>query len=321
MSPVKLVKLDATYLEQYKTLLQLTFPTDDEFEREWSKFFLQHEDLWSDAYGWVDGDTLVASYSSYKGEMQIRKKTYPVNFIENVATLPSYRNQRLISTSLQGEMAKYQEGKVQFLCLGPFKHEYYRNMGFESGMDCSRLEMDFDFLSSHLEYSESGYTTKMGYLHSNPEFQKAMKSIQFWYWENSRYNELKNPKIFDDTAFKMPKSLISIAYDENAVPKGYLLYHEKDRKIIVHALRYVNLAAFYALKKYLLSYRDQVATIQLNAIPPDFPIDLMVENMWLTGKKFALSQNPWHMLRILNVQKLLPTIMEHAPEEAIFLQV
>ncbi|MHA1746380.1 MAG: GNAT family N-acetyltransferase [Promethearchaeota archaeon] len=320
MKPLKLVKLDATYLEQYKTLLKLTFPADDEFEQEWGKIFLQHEDLWTDAYGWVDGDDLVAAYSSYTGEMQIRKKSYPVKFIENVATLPSYRNQRLISTALKGEMAKYQGGEVSFLCLGPFKHAYYRNLGFESGMDSQRLEMDFDFLSSHLG-SESGYTTKMGYLHTHPEFQEAMKLVQQWYWAHSRYNEIKDPKIFTDTIFKLTKSLIAVAYDENGTPKGYFVYQEKDRKISVHAFRYINLAAFYVLKKYILSYRDQVAKIQFNSLPPDFPIDLLVENMWLTGKKFVLSQNPWQMLRILNVQKLLPTIMEQTPEEEIFLQV
>lgn len=318
---MKLVKLDTTYLDQYKALMQLTFIDDDELEQEWTKFFLQHEDLWTDAYGWVDEGTLVAAYSSFSAEIQVRKKSFPVKYIENVATLPSYRNQRLISTALKGEMAKYPDGKIPFLVLGPFKHQYYRNLGFECGMDNHKLEMDFDFLSPHLKFTESGYTTKMGFLHTHPEFQEAMKVVKQWDWDHSRYNETKDPKIFEDTNLKLTKNRVVIAYDEKAVPKGYVLYFEKDRKFIVYAFRYVDLAAFYTLKKYMLSYQDQVAKIQFNAIPPDFPLDLMVDNLWLTGKNFSFSYAPWQMCRILHVQTLLPSIMQGKPPEEIYLQV
>lgn len=188
-------------------------------------------------------------------------------------------------------------------------------------MDNHKLEMDFDFLSPHLKFSESKYTTKMGYLHTHPAFQEAMIQVQQWYWDHSRYNEIKDPKIFKDTMFKLTKNRVAIVYDAKAAPKGYILYHEHDRKFIVHAFRYTDLAAFYTLKKYLLSYRDQVAKFQFNGIPPDFPIDLLVDNLWLTGKKFSFSYAPWKMCRILHVQTLLPSIMEEKPPEEIYLQV
>ena len=86
-------------------------------------------------------------------------------------------------------------------------------------------------------------------------------------------------------------------------------------------MMFVDLQAFYALKQFMLSYRDQVKGVLFFSIPPNFPIDLLIENYWLRGKKFIFQDNPWHMFRIVNLEKILDKICKEFPDQDIYLNV
>jgi len=319
---MEFIKLDQSHKESLEKLLKFSFPPEDEIEKEWIELFFKNEKIWDEAYGWIDEDnenTLASTHSSFSGQLKVRDEFFDVKFIENVATLPPYRNKGLVRKGLKLELEKNFGSQFHFLCLGPFKHNFYRNLGFENAMDSTKLEFDFDFLSKKTD--SRGYTTKIGKLKEDSNLKDAIIHVNNWFGENSRYNQNKHPEIFKETFFQLSNIYIAVAYDENSVPKGYFTYSEKDQKLRINGLIYIDLQAFYALKQLILSYQDQVKEIQFDSIPSDFPIDLLIDNYWLTGKKFSYQENPWHMFRIVNLENVLNKICRIFPDQDIYLKV
>ena len=270
-------------------------------------------------YGWFDGNTLVSTYSSYSGQFKIRDEVFNNKHIEFVATLPPYRKKGLIRKGLKLELERLFDSHFHFLCLGPFKHQFYRNLGFETATDSKILEFDFDFLSKKSDFK--GYRTKIGVLKEDSNLRNDMNKVKKWFWEHSRYNQAKIPEIYNEVFFEMSKQYISIAYDKNFIPKGYMIFSEIDQILKITYMQYIDLQAFYALKQFLLSYKDQVKAIHFTSIQPDLPIDLLIDNYWLTGKKFSFDDNPWNMFRIVNLEKVLSKICKVFPDKDIYLKV
>ena len=316
---MELIKLNQSNKEAFEKLFKFSYPNENEEEMEWLDLYLKNERIWDDAYGWFDGDTLVSSYCSYSGQYMIRDEAFNVKFIENVATLPPYRNKGLIRKGLKKELENNYDSQFHLLCLGPFKHEFYRKLGFETATDSKSLKLDFDFLSKKLDFR--GYRTKIGLINQDSTIQDDINHVKKWFWEHARYNQGKYPEIFDEVHFQMTKRYVAIAYDEKSVPKGYMIFSEKDQNLKITNMNYIDLQAFYALKQFLLSYQDQIKGIHITNIPPDFPIDLLIDNFWLAGKKLSLEDHGWHMFRIVNLEKVLSKICKKFPNQDIYLKV
>ena len=316
---MELIKLDQSHRESFEKLMKFSFPPEDEEENEEVALFLKNERIWNDAYGWFDGDTLVSSYSSYSGQFKIRDKFFNVKFIDLVATLPTYRKKGLVRKGLKLELEKNLGSQFHFFSLGPFKQDFYRNLGFETVMDSIKIEFDFDFLSKKTEFQ--GYKTKMGILKENSNLREDLMQVKKWIGKQSRYNQAKGSELFDEVFFHMSKKYVVIAYDENSIPKGYMIFSEVDQILKITYMQYIDLQAFYALKQFLLSYKDQVKGIHFTSIQPDLPIDLLIDNYWLTGKKCSIKDNSWRMFRIVNLESVLKKIVKELPEKEIYLKV
>lgn len=313
---MELIKLDQSHKEQFEKLIKFSFP---EVVEEEVKLFYKNKKMWEETFGWFDGDTLVSTYSSFSGQFKIRDEAFNTKSIEFVATLPPYRKKGLVRKGMKLELEKIFDSKFHFLCLGPFKHDFYRNLGFETAMDSKKLELDYDFISRKTDLQ--GYTNKIGILKEDSNLRNDMNQVKKWFWEHSRYNQAKIPEIFNYVFFEMSKNYVTIAYDENSIPKGYIVFSEKDQILNISYIQYIDLQAFYALKQFLLSYQDQVKEIHFTSIPPDFPIDLLIDNYWLTGKKISFQDTPWRMFRIINLEKVLFKICKKFPDQDIYLKV
>jgi len=316
---MELIKLDKSHKDSFEKLMKFSFPPEDEEENEEVALFLKNKRIWDDAYGWFDGDTLVSTYSSYAGQFKIRDENFNVKFIDLVATLPTYRKKGLVRKGLKLELEKNFDSQVHFFSLGPFKQDFYRNLGFETVMDSIKIEFDYDFLSKKTDFQ--GYRTKIGILKEDSNLLEDLMQVKKWMREHSRYNIAKIPEIYNEVFFQMSKKYVAVVYDKNSIPKGYMIFSEIEQILKITYIQYINLQAFYALKQFLLSYKDQVKGIQFTSIQPDLPIDLLIDNYWLTGKKCSVQDNSWRMFRIVNLVSVLKEICKELPDKDIFLKV
>ncbi len=318
-----IIKLDSSHKEQFRKLIKIAFPTEGDFEQEFDRILCDQESIWQGIYGILDQNILVSSIMSLPGMIKIRDQECPIKFIDAVATIPSHRKRNYITAMTNKEIMDNFNSEFVFLSLGPFKHSFYRRLGFEVATDSYRLTFDFDFLSRSLS-PKKNYTLKMDYMHANEKLQADVLQVRDWCWQNSSYNEARIPQAYENIYYRKHTQIrVVVVYDEESVPQGYFFYFFKEEQLVIQSIRYCNLGAFYALKRYLLSFRDHIKSIEFCNLPHDFPVDLLVDNYWLTGKKFSLAENPWHMMRIINVQRALQRFASKIgnAKEPIFLKV
>ena len=310
-------KLDKSYKEDLLNIFRQVFKSD--FRSEVDKFFYEHDSTWKYIYGALENEKLIATYISFEMEVQIRNKILSGHYLDGVATLPTYRNRGIIKQFFYEDVLRCKEENIPLILLDPFKHSYYRKFGFEIVMDKQRFKLDWDFISAECPCQD--YSIKMGYLHANQELQDAYKEVKRWIWKNSPYNEMVLPASYEETKFHVKETLIAVAYDGANHPQGYILYNVKDESLNINILRYTNLTAFFALKKHLLSYKDQVNKLDFKKIPLDFPVELLIDTYWKVGRDVELLTFPSRMMRILDVKKLIEELIVTSPQTPICLLV
>lgn len=298
-------KLDKSYKDDLLNIFRQVFKSD--FRSDVDKFFYEHDTTWEYVYGALEKDKLIATYISFAMKVQIRDKILSGHYLDGVATLPPYRNQGIIKRLFYEDVQRCRAEKIPLILLDPFKHSYYRKFGFEIVMDKQRFKIDWDFMSADCPCQD--YFIKMGYLHDNQELQDAYKEVKGWIWENSPYNEMTFPTSYEETKFHVKDTLIAVAYDGSNHPQGYMLYNAKDESLNIDILRYTNLTAFFALKKHLLSYKDQIKKLDFKKIPLDFPVELLIDSYWRVGREVELLTFPSRMMRIIDVQMLIEELM------------
>lgn len=314
---MKYIRLDKRYKEQLRKIYKIVF--EDSFDEEYCEFCLNHDNFWEQTYGWVDDDKLITTYTTLDIELQIRKKVFKCHHLDGVATLPTHRNQGLVKKMLLEDVKECRKNNIPIISLDPFKHSYYRNQGFEVAMESNKIEMDFALLSK--EAKDSSYYVKMDYLNENEDLQKDYKELCDWFWDNSPYNEMKQPLSYEETKFKHTDIFIAIAYDRNNQPHGYMIYTESEKTLNITSFRYINLKAFYALKNQLLSYRDQINKIRFSKTPNDFPINLLVKDYWTVDREVKITKTLSRMLRIVDVKVILEGLMCSLPKSRVCLKI
>lgn len=314
---MKLIRLSKDYKEQLRKVYSLVF--EDDFREDYCEFCLNHEDFWDQTYGWVDGEKLVSTYTCLDIEVQIRTETFKANYIDGVATLPHYRNQGLVNKMFLNNIDYCRENHIHVIFLDPFKHSYYRRSGFEVAMESNKIEMDFNFLSR--DFQCPNYKIQMDYLNDNPPLQKDYKEINEWLWVNSSYSEMRQPVCYEETKYQHKDVVVAIVYDEDNQPQGYIIYTEQDETLTIKDFRYKNLYGFYALKKHILSYKDQVGALIFTKVPSDFPVSLLVDDYWKNSKNVKITKNLSRMMRIVNAEAVLSDVINTYPERQICIEI
>ena len=76
-----------------------------------------------------------------------------------------------------------------------------------------------------------------------------------------------------------------MAIDDRRLSHGMMIYGKKERKMVIESLAFIDLAGLYALKRFLLNHRDQIATFEMRKMQPDFPVKLFFHSRWQAGRE------------------------------------
>ncbi len=314
---MQIVKLDKSYKDDLRKIFRLVF--EDSFDDDPFKFFVNHDQTWEYVYGIIEDDKLVATYISFDVEVKIRDEVFKAHYLDGLATLPPYRNQGFMRKFFTQDVQRCKVEQIPMILLDPFKHSYYRKFGFEMVMDSTKLSADWNLLS--LDLKPTDYTVSMDFLKDNQQLQVDYHNLRCWFRDNSHYNEMKMPEPYEDSKFHDGQNIIAITYDQTKEARGYLLYQEKNRTLKVSAFRYADLSAFYALKKHILAYTDQVNKVIFTRVPPDFPVSLILDTHWRAGNYAELKSSSSRMMRILNPQRLVEELMVAYPLRPLILYI
>lgn len=313
------IKLDKRFKDEFLEVWKVAFEEDEEFENELCNHFLNQEDLWQYAYGWIDNGKLVSTYLSLDVNVLIRNKKFKGHYIDSLATLPSYRRKGLIHKQMLRDAKHCFKNNIPLMLVDPSRDSFYRKFGFEFAFDQYRVTVDRNFCSQ-TEHSSS-YTVKADIIADSSELQLAYKDITECFFKHPRYNEMRWPKCYEDIKFRRKDINIAVAFDENNLPCGYILYTREENNMILESFRYLNLDAFYALKKYMISLDESINNFVFRSIPKDFPLELLIKDLGRPEKKLFFGSWISRMIRIIDFRGFLERIIEYAPKNQIYIHI
>ncbi|WP_349680974.1 sterol carrier protein domain-containing protein [Mesotoga sp. UBA6090] len=100
-----------------------------------------------------------------------------------------------------------------------------------------------------------------------------------------------------------------------------MIYGKKERKMVIESLAFIDLAGLYALKRFLLNHRDQIATFEMRKMPPDFPAKLFFHSRWQAGRELKIMDASSRMVRVLDPLPVVSRLMDTSPSESVILKI
>jgi predicted acetyltransferase len=317
---MEIIKLNESFKMEFLKVWRDSFLDTQTFEEEFSMRFFSQEDLWNQAYGWVDHGKLISTYLSLDVKVIIRKKEFSAHYIDGIATLPEYRNKGLLFTQMLNDAKGCLENNIPLMLLDPARDSLYRKFGFEFALDKYTTFIPREFLYETKDY-EFNYKVNSDFLSKNQKLQCDYKEINRWFWSNSRYNEMKWPKCYEDVKFLDYEIKVVVAYDNNNEPMAYALYTIEKDKMYIKSYRYINLYGFYAIKNFIFNIDKEIVGFDLESIPEDFPLDLLITNRWATDKFLTHRKMISRMARIIDFKGLLEKLIVDSPRRTISIYI
>ncbi|MBU3127673.1 GNAT family N-acetyltransferase [Clostridium tagluense] len=317
---MEIIQLNESFKKEFLKVWRDSFLDTQTFEEEFSMRFFSQEDLWNQAYGWVDEGKLISTYLSLNVKILIRKKEFSAHYIDGIATLPEYRNRGLLFTQMLNDAKRCLENNIPLMLVDPAKDSLYRKFGFEFALDKYETFIPREFLYETKDY-EFSYKVSSDLLSKSQKLQCDYKEINRWLWSNSRYNEMKWPKCYEDVKFLDYEIKIVVAYEKKNKPVAYALYTIEKDKMYIKSFRYINLYGFYAIKNFIFNIDKEIVGFGLESIPEDFPLDLIITHRWAIDKFLNHRKLISRMARIIDFKGLLEKLIVASPRRAISIYI
>lgn len=313
---MKFTQLDASYKKELLALWKIAFDEDEDFDDDICHAFFSHPDLWKHTYGMSDNGKLVSTYMSIPVMILIREKKFEATYIDGLATLPEYRRRGLIHQQMLDDAKRCIHNNISLMLVDPSRDSFYRKFGFEYAFDKFRISFDNTFLKDNTATSSTIKSSKL----SDSSIQDDYKVINKWLYDNSRYNELIWAPCYEDIKFKRDDISISLAYDKDSMPSGYMLYTIEDDNMIIESFKFTSLDAFFALKSYM-SQNNKIKQYVFKSIPQNFPLHLLVKDISRPEKRLLLTSCMTRMMRITNLEKVLERLIHNCPKAPICIYI
>ncbi len=71
----------------------------------------------------------------------------------------------------------------------------------------------------------------------------------------------------------------------------------------------------------MLNHRDQIATFEMNRMPPDFPVELFFHSRWQAGKDLKIEDASSRMVRILDPLPVIKELMNRSISETVVIKI
>ncbi len=307
-------RLDSSYKEKVIEVFKICF---DYTEKE-DALYLEDESIWDFIWGMEEKGQLLATYMSIPTKTKIRGKVFNGHYVDGVATMPFARKGGLARRLFLNDAKECIRNGVEILLLDPFKHDFYRQMGFEVAFDNNDLRFDFELLSKPKD-------TKLNIINSplygnerlRPYIERALKKS----WEISRYSEAVDIAAYENALYLNKNLKAAVVVDQADTIRGYMIYSTKDRVMKVPRFWFEDLSGLGALRVFLYRHREQIDTFHMTRIPPDFPIDLVLHSAWQGGSRMQFWDRPSRMLRILDTARCLEKSIRSDCSERVVMRI
>ncbi|HPJ89810.1 MAG TPA: GNAT family N-acetyltransferase [Thermotogota bacterium] len=301
-------KLEKSSKEEMRTLFKQCF--NSMFDSQSFDWFIDSDELWRYIWGVKKDGVLIASYIAYEGEVKFRKIPFKINFFDGVVSKPGERGKGMVREMLNHHVMIAENDSIELLLLDPFKTSFYEALGYTTAIDMAKYEIPFELIRKP-ESKKMGYEAFSGFVSESEPLQKKIREILKMDWEHANYNPMKIPDCYIRKML-MSKLHQTCIFEENGIPRGYILYTVENRVLSIRRIIYFDIEVIQALNHFIYQYKDQVDRITMDFMPDDLPVHLLCSSMRAGTKEVVKTKKPSRMIKIPDIEKLLRKLMTHS---------
>ncbi len=279
-------KLSHDHYPEIFKLSQFAFQyTLNEVELEEKEKEAERHEIW----GWLEEEQLCAKVHMIPLQVNINGNKVKMGGIASVASWPEYRRGGMIKKLLLTVLQSMKENGYIISYLHPFSVPFYRRYGYELTFPYKRYQIPIETLKK--KWSPNGYARR------SKNYQELDKIYSTYI---NRYNGglIRDEKWWQQRVIKKD-TIITICYNDQDEPEGYLLYHVKDRILYVEDMAYVNSNGLKLILQLLSNHDSMVTSVEMK-VPADDSLPLLVDE-----PRYEQKLVPYFMSRIVDVSAFL----------------
>ncbi|MGX6445781.1 GNAT family N-acetyltransferase [Neobacillus sp. K501] len=255
-----------------------------------------------------DEDILAAKLHIIPLNVQMKEDEWKMGGIAGVATYPEYRRNGYVKTLIIDSLKQMRDNAQIVSLLHPFDISFYRRFGWEILNEQKKITIekkDLKFLESQQglvkRYSKETHNEEIEkmYQEFSIQFTGMLKRDTHW-WKHHVYDE---------------DSQLAVYYDSVKEANGYILYHVKDRKMVVEEMIAMNQEARIGLWNFICQHDSMVETVTITLASHDpFPY-------FLPQPKVKAELSPYFMARVVDAEECLRKFPFTLGNEQLFLHL
>ncbi|KRO00168.1 GNAT family N-acetyltransferase [Companilactobacillus kimchiensis] len=244
-------------------------------------------------YGIMNGQKLGSGLFSIPFDINFHGVGFKMNGIGDVMSAPEFGGRGGASSLMKAALTDMYQNNVTLSYLAPFSFGYYRQFGYEQVFDHTKITMENTQLP-RVKNSDQGHVERFA-IKDLPEAVKTM------YFENNhRGGVVRATWWWDHMLDKHQDYQIALAYDDNDVLIGYLIYYDENETFNIHEWFNLNPLSRKLLLKFVTKHQSIFQRFSYESPDPDFKADLLIDPY-----SAKLEVTPYMMARIVNLEDFL----------------
>ncbi|ABJ56318.1 GNAT family N-acetyltransferase [Oenococcus oeni] len=245
------------------------------------------------SYGIMNGSKLGSGLFSIPFEVNFHGVDYKMNGIGDVMSAPEFGGQGGAGKLMNEALFDMYKNHVTLSYLAPFSFGYYRRFGFEQVFDHTQVEIKSESLP-RIKNAEHGHVERIS-IKGIPDELKKM------YLDHNDLGGVNRSKWWwNHMLDKHSDYQAALAYDDDDVLIGYLIYYNQDQTFYIHEWINLNPLSRQLLAKFVIKHQSIFSKFVYESPNPDFKSDIL-DDPYTTN----LTVTPYMMARIVNLGDFL----------------
>ncbi|KNZ42614.1 GNAT family N-acetyltransferase [Acetobacterium bakii] len=254
---LELRKLEPKDLTQFNDILRYAFQVTDEDllkvgwkhdEIKRSKFPILEK---AEVLGWFEDGKLASQIAVYPLQVNIYGSIYDMGYITGVATYPEYMGMGLMSRLMKKSLESMREQNQSISFLFPYSMPLYRHKGWEVVSDKMTYRIRDNQLPKDIEVP--------GRIRRVPEDSPDLINLHDAYAKKTHGCLVRSELVWEEYwRWDVEDVTVAIYYDEDDVPRGYLVYLIENDVFHVKEMIYLNQEARKGLWGYIAAHESMI---------------------------------------------------------------
>ncbi|PLR87315.1 GNAT family N-acetyltransferase [Bacillus sp. V33-4] len=260
-----------------------------------------------DVFGIWDGTQLTAKLNIIPFKVIIQNKEWSMGGIAGVATYPEYRRRGYVKALIVHALQQMREQNQIISFLHPFDIAFYRKFGWEILTERKKVMIEKKDL--HMAGAISGSIMRF----KKDTHHKDIENVYAEYAKQYSGMLSRTKEWWLDNVYR--DSSAAVFYDNEHVPKGYILYSVKNNILNVQEMAALDYEARVNLWNFICQHDSMVDSVNI-VLPVNDPFPYYLKQPNVKTEVF-----PYFMARVVDAEKCLESFAFLQTSENVFLHV